>query len=64
MNKISTGDNATLGNYRKLTSLFFGETSKPTKFLDDKIKESPNEENEEVLAPESQMMFIFAELIK
>lgn len=49
---------ATLGNYRKLASAFFGEDSKAVKFLDDKIAESPNGENEEVIADEGQMVYL------
>ena len=50
MTKMSTGDDATLGNYRKMAAAVFGEDSKPVKFLDDKIAASPNGANEEVIA--------------
>ena len=56
MTKLSTGDDSTLKSYRNLASAFFGETSKAVEFLDKKIKESPNGENEEVLADERQMI--------
>ena len=56
MTKISSGDNATLGNYRKMAAVVFGEESKPVKFLDDKIAASPNGANEEVIADERQMV--------
>jgi hypothetical protein len=56
MNKLSTGDDSTLGNYLKLAKAVFGEDSKPVKFLKDKIDQSPNGDNEEVLAPENQMI--------
>ena len=58
MRKLSTGDDATLGNYRKLATLFFGEESKAVKFLDDRITESQNGENEEVIADERQMVYL------
>lgn len=47
MIKLSTGADSTLGNYKKLAVIFFGNDSKPVKFLDDKIKASKNGENEE-----------------
>lgn len=56
MKKLSTGDDATLGNYRKLAVMFFGEDSKAVKFLDEKITESPNGAEEEVIADEGQMV--------
>ena len=62
MNKLSTGDDATLGNYKKLAVIFFGESSKAVKFLDDKIAESPNGENEEVIADEGQMLFLLTNI--
>lgn len=58
MNKMSTGDDATLGNYRKMTIAVFGKDSKAVKFLDDKIVDSPNGEDEEVLSDESQMVYL------
>ncbi len=60
MQKLSTGHDATLGNYRKLAATFWGETSSAVKFLDTKIAESPNGENEEVLADETQMIQVLA----
>ncbi len=60
MQKLSTGDDATLRNYRKLATMFWGEQSGAVMFLDGKIAESPNGENEEVLADESQMIKLLA----
>lgn len=62
MHKLSTGDNATLGNYRKLAVPVFGEQSGAVKFLDQKINESPHGHNEEVLADEAQMIQLLASL--
>jgi len=56
MQKLSTGHDATLGNYRKLAVTFFGGGSGAVKFLDAKIAESPNGKDEEVLADESEMI--------
>lgn len=56
MNKLSTGEDSTLGNYKKLTVAFFGADSPAVKYLDKRIAESPNGENEEVIAHESQML--------
>lgn len=60
MKKLSTGDDSTLGNYRKLSVAFFGEDSGAVKFLDEKIAESPNGEGEEVIADEGQMVMMLA----
>lgn len=62
MHKLSTGADSTLGEYRKLTAAVFGKDSKAVAFLDKKIKESPNGENEEVLADEGQMIQLLASL--
>ncbi len=58
MHKLSTGDDSTLGNYRKLASAIFGADSEAVKFLDKKIADSPNKENEYVIAAESQMIYL------
>jgi hypothetical protein len=62
MTKLSTGDDATLGNYRKMAAAVFGKESKAVKFLDDKIAESPNGENEEVIADEGQMVYLLGNM--
>ena len=64
MNKLSTGQDATLGNYRALVSMMFGNDSGATKFLDREIAESPNGRDEEVLADERQMIYLLAQLNK
>jgi hypothetical protein len=51
---MSTGDPATLGNYLKMSNLFFGEDSKSSEFLRKTIEESPNGADEEVITEESQ----------
>lgn len=56
MNKLSTGQDSTLGNWLSLTQLVFGADSPASKFLEDKIQESPIGELEEVLASEGQLL--------
>ena len=58
MNKLSTGADATLGEYLKLTVAVFGDNSSAAKFLRKKIAESPNGEKEEVIADERQMLLL------
>jgi hypothetical protein len=54
---ISTGDPSTLGTYLKLSKDVWGEDSAAVKFILKKIEESPNRENEEVIAHETQMFY-------
>lgn len=60
MNKISTGEPSTLGTYLKISKIF---GRKSQEFIQQKIDESPNGENEEVIVHESQMMFILASMV-
>lgn len=62
MMKLSTGQDSTLGSYLKLCLAVFGPDSPQTKFITDKIFESPNGANEEVIAEESQMMYLLVNL--
>lgn len=62
MMKLSTGQDSTLGTYLKLSKLIFGDESVQTKFIMNKIAESPNGANEEVIAEESQMMYLLVNL--
>jgi len=64
MKKLSTGADSTLGNYRKLAAVAFGPASDAVEYLDRKIGESPNGEDEEVLADESQMIYLLAKMEK
>lgn len=59
MQKISTGDDSTLGNWRKLVACAFGN-GPALAFLDEEIARSPKKEDEEVLAPEEQFLFLLA----
>jgi hypothetical protein len=60
MNKLSTGMDSTLGSYRRLSAVCFGENSEAVKYLDKMIAESPNGVNEEVIADERQMIYLLA----
>jgi len=61
MKLLSTGQDSTLGNYRKLAEAF-GMSELALKFLDDKIAAAPHGENEEVLADEGQMIHLLVSL--
>lgn len=63
MNKLSTGEDSTLGNHRKMLVAFCGEDNAAVRFLDQKIAESPNGENEEVIADERQMVYLLLSMI-
>lgn len=62
MKKLSTGHDSTLGSYLKLATVVFGKESKQVKFIEGKIVDSPNGENEEVWADENQMMHLMLSL--
>jgi len=59
---LSTGMPSTLGSYLKLCNIFFGEESVQTKFITEKIASNPNGADEEVVAEESQMMYLLFNL--
>lgn len=62
MQTLSTGMPSTLGSYLKLCLVFFGDESPQVRFIMDKIGTSPNGANEEVIAEESQMMYLLFNL--
>ncbi len=62
MKKLSTGQDSTLGEYRKLTVALLGEDSPAVKFLDERIAESPDGDKDEVIAAESQMMYLLVNI--
>lgn len=62
MMKLSTGQDATLGNYLTLTKAVFGPQSKPAKYLEAKIAESPHGVDEEVIQDESQMVCLLGSM--
>ncbi len=57
MKTLSTGDSSTLGTYKKLAGIF-GNAA--VQFIQNKIDESPNGEDEEVIADESQMLLLLS----
>lgn len=61
--RLSTGQPSTLGSYRDNCIAMFGEDSAPAKFFIEKIANSPNGELEEVIAEETQVMGLIAELL-
>lgn len=58
MNMLSIGLPSTLGSYQKLCNIFFGEDSAQAKFINERIATNPNGVDEEVIAEESQMMYL------
>lgn len=62
MMAISTGQDSTLGNYRKMAAALFGEDSKAVSFLDEKIAEDSSGENGEVIADEGQMIYLLVNI--
>ena len=54
MRKLSTGDDSTLGNWKKLVVGVFGAKHPSVKFLDSKISEQG--EDEEVVIDEGQFI--------
>lgn len=62
MAMLSVGLPSTLKSYLILCKAVFGEDSVQTKFIQDKISESPNGEDEEVLAAESQMVYLLGSM--
>ena len=61
MQSLSTGDPSTLGSYKQIAK-FFGK--KAEDFIQQKIEDSPNGENEEVIAAESQMLNLFGTMME
>lgn len=59
---LSTGQPSTLGSYLKLCEVFFGDDSVQYQFIRDKIAVSPSGADEEVVAEESQMMYLLFNL--
>lgn len=60
---ISTGEPSTLKTYKKIAYFIDGlREGNATKFIKEKIEESAEGENTEVIADESQMMYLLAHL--
>jgi hypothetical protein len=63
MMKLSTGQPSTLGNYRVLCEAVFGRDSEQVRFINQKISESANGADEEVIVAESQMLYLLVNLL-
>jgi len=61
MNRLSTGDDSTLGVWKKLVTATFG-SGPALDFINKKIQESPHGEQEEVLADERQFLYALANM--
>ena len=59
MKMLSTGEPSTLGTYKKMC-VIFGQ--KAIDFIQAKIDESPNGEDEEVIADEGQMIYLLSQI--
>jgi hypothetical protein len=64
MRTISTGELSNLKTYRNIALILSGsEKSDVVKFFDNKIQESPNGESEEVIADETQVMYLIMSMV-
>lgn len=52
----------TLGYHRDMAKVVLGVNSPAVKYLEDKIAESPNGEDEEVVVPEQQMVYLLVNI--
>lgn len=59
---LSTGHPSILASYRDLCEVFFGKESPQYKFIVEKIDASPNGADEEVIADETQMMYLLGSM--
>lgn len=62
MNKLSTGHDSTLGNWRSLCLVVFGEGSKQIAFLDEQIAKAPKGADEAVIADERQFLHVLVSM--
>ena len=60
MQKLSTGQDSTLGNYLILCKAVFGEDSEATAFIQERVDKSGAED--EVIQDENQMLALLVEL--
>lgn len=61
MRKISTGEDSTLKTYLGIAKVF---GAKAEDYIKQKIAKSPNGENEEVIADESQVLILFGSMME
>lgn len=62
MKMMSLGIPSTLGNWLGLCEATFGKDSAPVKFIQKKIEESTNGEDEEVVADERQLLHMLGKM--
>lgn len=62
MQKLSTGQNSTLGVYKQLSEVLFGAGSKAVAYLTKQIAKAPNGEQEEVISDEGHMLNLLASI--
>lgn len=62
MKTLSTGHPSTLGSYMALSIAVYGDDSPALDFLRRRIKEAPNGKDEEVVQPESQMLWLLGQI--
>lgn len=62
MIKLSTGQDSTYKNYIILAETFFGKDSASVAFLKDRMSAAQETEDAEIIAPESQMIFLLNEI--
>lgn len=58
MNTLSVGLPSTIRSYKRLCEMLFGEEHPSVKYLADLAEKSPNGLDEEILADESQMVYM------
>ena len=61
---MSTDSYLTLGDYLKTSKTSFGDDSAAVKFLEEKIAESPNGENQELVAFKEQILGMLVSIHK
>lgn len=62
MNKMSTGQDSTLGNHRRIAAAKFGEESPAIAFLDKKIAEAAHGADEPVICDEGQLVYLLGKI--
>lgn len=62
MKMLSIGIPSTLGNWLGLCEATFGKDSAPTKFIQQKIDDSKNGADEEVIADERQLLHYLGQM--
>ena len=64
MKRLSTGQNSTLGSYLDMAVATMGDDSKAAIFLQGRVDKATNGRDEEVIADETQMIFMLSNMNK